>query len=64
MNLAKHADTSADIRRAAEYAAGISSALTELNRGPIWDRDRDKKIQDINMWFKSLAETLGYTVTA
>jgi len=57
-----HANRSTDIRRAAEFAMGISNALTEINRGPSFDHDRDKKVKEIEAWFLCMAEILGYEI--
>ncbi|TIL38501.1 hypothetical protein [Mesorhizobium sp.] len=62
MNMAQHADTSGDIRRAADCALGIASALTELNRGPVFEHKRDEKIREVQMWFAEIAKVLGYKV--
>ncbi|MFU0504093.1 hypothetical protein [Pseudaminobacter sp. NGMCC 1.201702] len=64
MNLAKHADASAEIRRAADLASGLADELRALNLGPVFDRERDKRIENISMYFAGIAERLGYRVEA
>ncbi|TGQ19353.1 hypothetical protein [Mesorhizobium sp. M00.F.Ca.ET.217.01.1.1] len=64
MNLARHADASGDIRRAADCAAGMAVALRKLNDGPVFDHDRDRLIKDVDAYFGTVAKTLGYKLEA
>ncbi|WP_411037537.1 hypothetical protein [Shinella sp. BYT-45] len=59
MDLNLHADQSTRIREAAEYVAGIADNLRKINNGPVFDCDRDKLVEGVNIWFNRLAELLG-----
>ncbi|MBZ9984899.1 hypothetical protein LB521_27585 [Mesorhizobium sp. BR-1-1-8] len=62
MDLKKHADISGDIRRAADMALGMGAALNEINRGPVFDHERDKNVDKIDAWFCAIGKALGYSV--
>lgn len=62
MDLKKHADVSGDIRRAADMALSMGAALNEINRGPVFDRERDKHVERIDAWLCAIGKALGYKV--
>lgn len=62
MNLVKHADASASIRRGADLARGIGDELTAINLGSVFGHERDKRVGNVEMYFRGLAECLGYNV--
>ncbi|MCD1264106.1 hypothetical protein B5M44_03935 [Shinella sumterensis] len=59
MDLNLHADQSTRIRQAADYASGLADNLRKLNSGPVFDHDREKLVEGVNIWFDRLAELLG-----
>ncbi|PZP60528.1 MAG: hypothetical protein DI604_31155 [Delftia acidovorans] len=59
MDIDTHAKRSTDIRKAAEYARGLSDNLHKINNGPVYDADRRKIIEEVNMWLSALNRLLG-----
>lgn len=62
MNLAAHAEASANVRRAAEMAAGVAKNLRTLNDGPVFGHEKDKLCTEVEAWMAELARYLGYSL--
>jgi len=63
MDLSNHAEASANVRRAADMAAGIAKNLNALNSGPVFEHEKAKLCGEVDGWMTALAGHLGYSLS-
>jgi len=63
MGLEQYANQADDIRAASELARGIQEHLISISKGTHGE-DRARKVEQVDVWFRGLADKLGYKVEA
>lgn len=62
MQLKQYAIEAENLRAASEYARGISDNLKSISAGIDAINGRDRKVDEVDGWFRALAAKLGYSV--
>lgn len=62
MKLKQYANEANDIRAASEYARGIMDNLKAISSGLQITYNREQMVGQVDVWFRALADKLGYTV--
>lgn len=59
IDLDRLAQQSSDIRNAANWADSLAGNLRKLNSGPVFDYERKKALEEVNVAFSAISSLLA-----